>query len=236
MRTHYDNLHIAETASIEVVKAAYKALAQKWHPDKHPDQREKAERYFNIICRAFEVISDPVQRRKYDAYLVKQRSEKDDDSAPEPVKEPPPMTPAQRASEAFQDGKRSREQGFSAFGCPYQDEILAGAWQRGYQSAAPGKQEPQSQPVSAKSNLLERLWRGEAGLTKTFFLYGVVGFVVVFVISMLVATLFASDSKDIGRIIRTAQLFYLPYLVFILICNFRALVRAMSGKKIDSGK
>ena len=46
MRTHYDNLHVSEKASPEVIKGAYKALAQKWHPDKHPNQREKAERYF----------------------------------------------------------------------------------------------------------------------------------------------------------------------------------------------
>lgn len=74
MRTHYDNLHIKESASLEVIKAAYKALAQKWHPDKNPDQREKAERYFKIITAAFELLSNPESRANYDAWLKQQRS------------------------------------------------------------------------------------------------------------------------------------------------------------------
>ncbi|WP_083265583.1 DnaJ domain-containing protein [Pseudomonas sp. 1D4] len=79
LRTHYDNLHITENASQEVVKAAYKALAQKWHPDKHPSNRVKAERYFKIITRAFEVLSDPKARAEYDAWLKKQRDNLDGD-------------------------------------------------------------------------------------------------------------------------------------------------------------
>lgn len=73
MRTHYDNLHVSEKASPEVIRAAYKALAQKWHPDKHSEQREKAERYFKIINRAFEVLSDQESRADYDAWLEEQR-------------------------------------------------------------------------------------------------------------------------------------------------------------------
>lgn len=70
MRTHYDNLHVSEKAGPEVIRAAYKALAQKWHPDKHPHQREKAERYFKIISNAFEVLSDSEARAAYDAGLA----------------------------------------------------------------------------------------------------------------------------------------------------------------------
>ena len=35
-RTHYDNLQVARNASSGVIKNAYKALVQQWHPDKHP--------------------------------------------------------------------------------------------------------------------------------------------------------------------------------------------------------
>ncbi|RRV29682.1 hypothetical protein EGJ23_01720 [Pseudomonas sp. o96-267] len=83
MRTHYDNLHVSEKAGPEVIKGAYKALAQKWHPDKHPDQREKAEHYFKIITRAFEVLSDPKARAEYDAWLETKRGVPETD--PEPV-------------------------------------------------------------------------------------------------------------------------------------------------------
>lgn len=75
MRTHYDNLHVSEKAGPEVIRAAYKALAQKWHPDKHPHQREKAERYFKIISDAFEVLSDSEARAAYDAGLAQKRSQ-----------------------------------------------------------------------------------------------------------------------------------------------------------------
>lgn len=74
-RTHYQNLHIDRKASAEVIRAAYKALAQKWHPDKNPDQRERAERYFRIISDAFHVLSDPVRRAEYDARLAARQRE-----------------------------------------------------------------------------------------------------------------------------------------------------------------
>lgn len=85
MRTHYDNLYVGEKATPEIIKAAYKVLAQKWHPDKNPSQRAKAERYFKIINRAFEVLSDPEKRAAYDLWLSRQRNEKED--APEPESE-----------------------------------------------------------------------------------------------------------------------------------------------------
>ena len=89
MRTHYDNLHVSEKASPEVIKGAYKALSQKWHPDKHPDQRERAERYFKIIGKAFEVLSDPKARAAYDAWLTEQRNPAEPAPEVKQAKEPP---------------------------------------------------------------------------------------------------------------------------------------------------
>lgn len=40
--TYYDILEVAETASQEAIKGAYKYLSQKWHPDKNPDNRDDA--------------------------------------------------------------------------------------------------------------------------------------------------------------------------------------------------
>ncbi|MGF6281915.1 curved DNA-binding protein CbpA [Pseudomonas frederiksbergensis] len=73
MRTHYDNLQIQEGAGPEVIKASYKALAHKWHPDKNPDKLKEAERVFKIITDAYGVLSDHETRAKYDAWLVEQR-------------------------------------------------------------------------------------------------------------------------------------------------------------------
>lgn len=92
MRTHYDNLHISEKASPEVIRAAYKALAQKWHPDRNADQREKAEHYFKIISAAFEVLSDPERRARYDAYIAAQRHKESAHDQPQPQPESEPVT------------------------------------------------------------------------------------------------------------------------------------------------
>lgn len=71
--THYSNLQIVETASPEVIKGAYKALAHKWHPDKNPDKVVEAERVFKIITDAYDVLSDSEKRALYDAGLAEQR-------------------------------------------------------------------------------------------------------------------------------------------------------------------
>lgn len=73
VRTHYDSLHIQESASPEVIRAAYKALAQKWHPDKNSHQRELAEKAFKSINAAHEILANPAERIAYDAWLAGQR-------------------------------------------------------------------------------------------------------------------------------------------------------------------
>jgi DnaJ-domain-containing protein 1 len=72
MRTHYDNLKVAENAPDEVMKAAYRALSQKYHPDKNGGDAE-AQRIMQIINAAYAVLSDPVQRSRYDESLRQRR-------------------------------------------------------------------------------------------------------------------------------------------------------------------
>lgn len=69
--THYDNLRVSRSAPQEVIRAAYKALAQHYHPDRFPDQAE-AERVMKIINVAYEVLSDPEQRRQHDVWIARQ--------------------------------------------------------------------------------------------------------------------------------------------------------------------
>lgn len=76
--THYDNLQVTHTASASVIRAAFKALSQKWHPDKHQANLELAQRNYLIIKRAYEVLSDPEARLQHDLWIKHMISKKVD--------------------------------------------------------------------------------------------------------------------------------------------------------------
>ena len=67
LHTHYDNLKVARNAPPEVIRAAYKTLSQKYHPDRNPGSPE-AIRVIQIINSAYEVLSDPVKRQEHDEW------------------------------------------------------------------------------------------------------------------------------------------------------------------------
>ena len=69
IHTHYDNLKVARNAPPEIIRAAYKTLSQKFHPDRNPD-KPNATRTFQIISLAYEVLSDPVRRRAHDEWIA----------------------------------------------------------------------------------------------------------------------------------------------------------------------
>jgi hypothetical protein len=80
---HYQVLEVAENASPEVVKAAYKSLMQRFHPDKNPGDATASARAARL-AKAYEVLSDPVRRAAYDAEVRMHRAER-----PSPVKPRP---------------------------------------------------------------------------------------------------------------------------------------------------
>lgn len=65
----YDILSISSTASFEDVKSAYRRAAMRWHPDRHVENVPEAEFRFKEISHAYEVLSNPVQRKIYDERL-----------------------------------------------------------------------------------------------------------------------------------------------------------------------
>jgi curved DNA-binding protein len=64
---YYKILGIAKTASEDDIKKAYRKLARKLHPDLNPNDKE-ANKKFQQINEANEVLSDPEKRKKYDHY------------------------------------------------------------------------------------------------------------------------------------------------------------------------
>ena len=56
--TLYDRLGVSPSADESDIKKAYKKAALKWHPDKNPNNKEEANKKFQEISEAFDVLSD----------------------------------------------------------------------------------------------------------------------------------------------------------------------------------
>ena len=72
METYYNILEIHDSATPEEIKEAYRLLLQVWHPDRfhhRPKLLAKAEQKSGKINVAFETLSDPVLKQRYDEWL-----------------------------------------------------------------------------------------------------------------------------------------------------------------------
>lgn len=67
-KDYYALLGVDRTASKEEIKAAYRALAKKFHPDLNKDNPKLAEEKFREISEAYEVLIDDDKRARYDQY------------------------------------------------------------------------------------------------------------------------------------------------------------------------
>lgn len=79
LHTHYDNLKVSRDAPDFVIRAAYKTLTQKYHPDKNTDP--DAARVMQVINRAYQVLSDPELRAEHDDWI---RTQEAKDASPRP--------------------------------------------------------------------------------------------------------------------------------------------------------
>ncbi len=68
--SYYTLLEITYTATDAEIKAAYRRLAMKFHPDRNPNNAE-AQHYFRQVKEAYEVLSNPLKRQQYDIDLKK---------------------------------------------------------------------------------------------------------------------------------------------------------------------
>ncbi len=66
-RDYYESLGVDRTASREEIKAAYRKLAVKYHPDRNPGDKEAEER-FKEAAEAYAVLSDADKRAQYDRF------------------------------------------------------------------------------------------------------------------------------------------------------------------------
>lgn len=78
IHSHYENLKVARDAPLEVIKAAYRALAQKYHPDvnKSPD----APRIMILLNEAWAVLGEPSKRVQHDRWLLEAEASRSNSS------------------------------------------------------------------------------------------------------------------------------------------------------------
>lgn len=88
LHTHYDNLKVARDASPQAIRAAYRALCKRYHPDHHPTLPD-AQRIMSIINHSYDVLSTPEKRKKHDEWIAKHQAKQPCDM-PENIASPMP--------------------------------------------------------------------------------------------------------------------------------------------------
>jgi molecular chaperone DnaJ len=67
-RDYYEVLNVTKTADGEEIKRSYRRLAMKYHPDRADGDKAEAEARFKECAEAYEVLSDPAKRKRYDQF------------------------------------------------------------------------------------------------------------------------------------------------------------------------
>ena len=67
---HYVLLGLNKNASADDIKRAFYQLSRRWHPDKNPADKDRTEAVFRSIKEAYECLSDPIKRKRYDKFFA----------------------------------------------------------------------------------------------------------------------------------------------------------------------
>lgn len=89
--THYDNLKVTRDAPVGAIKASYRKLSQKYHPDRNPDPG--ALEIMKLINQAWDVLSDPERRARHDRAIAALERRTAAQAAPAKPSPPKPAKP-----------------------------------------------------------------------------------------------------------------------------------------------
>lgn len=113
--SHYQTLQVEATANLQDVRAAYRRLAMRYHPDKNGGD----DTQFKVIQSAYDVLSDPSKRRTYDFHLECERlcapPRRSTSPPPYSASAPPrpsPMTAEEVMAKMMEDLRINRQQQF----------------------------------------------------------------------------------------------------------------------------
>jgi len=109
IRTHYDNLKVSRDAPQEVIRAAYKSLTQKYHPDRNPDPQ--AAKIMLHLNEAYEVLSDPEKRDNHDKWIRVEEwkaAHRVDSIKEQPQPQPQPSAPSDQWREYKPDSSKQQ--------------------------------------------------------------------------------------------------------------------------------
>lgn len=125
IRTHYDNLKVSRDAPQEVIRAAYRILSQKYHPDRNKADLE-ASRIMTIINASYAILSDPAKRAAHDSWIehteVSPASVQQDERTGEP-----PLTP-EKSVRKDASSRPTRESHNPSSGGTFYDRRKPVAW------------------------------------------------------------------------------------------------------------
>jgi DnaJ-class molecular chaperone len=131
-RDFYQTLGVSREATKEEIQASYRKLAREWHPD--VNKSPEAEKRFKEISEAYDTLSDPETRRRYDAFGPDLRRVPDDVD-PDTYARARAAAGAGRGRAGAGRAGRGRSAGFGGFTCgedtAWISRICSAAWASG---------------------------------------------------------------------------------------------------------
>ena len=89
-KDYYSILEIRESASSEIITAAYKALIRKHHPDVSTEGIAESNERVKRIIEAYEILNNPIKKKSYDEFLESRKKVRsENDSYKNPVSNQP---------------------------------------------------------------------------------------------------------------------------------------------------